>query len=182
MSFPLTQVFMDQYKVAAAEGALLELKLRLLADKTPPLQQSAGQRLQDIEAHVAKEFGASLTEADKSTLEVSRQLRNKILHCDFSVAREKLKMLGVASQDGGVRKINVTNLSGTQVAAKLTAARANVPGTFEAVATLDTKNHGNVYGWLLEMGNSGDFVHSAQVFKTAAAIVDRLIGINGGIS
>jgi hypothetical protein len=42
-------MFLEQYKTAAAEGAVVELKLRLLAGKIPALQQYTHQkRLEDI--------------------------------------------------------------------------------------------------------------------------------------
>ena len=81
--------------MAAADGAVIELKLRLLADKTPGLQEYAHvQKLEDIEAEVARHFGSSLSEADKKTLSLCRQLRNKVLHCNFRAARDKLEELG----------------------------------------------------------------------------------------
>jgi len=175
VAFPLTQIFTDQYRTAAAEGAIVELKLRLLVDKLPALQKYAHQqKLEDIEEAVAKHFGAALSDEDKERLWVCRQLRNKILHCNFSVARAKLEELGVATHGGSVKKLEIAGLSGVQIAAKLKAAKANVPGEFELVANTKTKEAGSVFGWLLEMGNAGDFLHAADAFRAAAIIVDRL--------
>jgi len=50
---------------------------------------------------------------------------------------------------------------------------ASVPGTFDYVA--DARNGaGSVFGWLLEVGQAGDFNQAAGAFVRAAAIVDRL--------
>ena len=179
MAFPLTQIFMNQYKVAAGEGALVELKLRLLADKVPALQKFAHQqRLQDVEAAIVECYGTFLLEADKGTLKTCCQLRNKILHCDFSAAREKLEALGFKPRSGGVRRVDVAGLSGPQIRDKLAAAFANIPGTSEPVAEGMTKAPHSIYGWLLEMGNGGDFQLGANAFRAATAIVDKLIDIN----
>lgn len=181
MAFPLTHIFVEQYKAAAAEGAVVELQLRLLADKIPALQQFAHEQiLKNVEAAIAKHFGAALSDTEKETLRLCRELRNKILHCDFRVARNKLEELGGKSQHGGVKEIAVHGLTGAQVAEKLTSAKADVEGTFQYVADTKTTDPGNVFGWLLEMGNAGDFQQAANAFKGAAAIVDRLLTANTG--
>lgn len=181
MAFPLTQPLMNCYKIAAGEGAIVELKLRLLADKIPALQQFAHQqRLQDVETAIAQHFGTVLSAEDMSTLKVCRQLRNKLLHCDFNVAREKLEKLGARPRSGGVRKVDVSGLSGRQMREKLVAAFANSPGTSEIVADIETQKPGSIFGWLLEMGNGGDFQLAENAFIAAAAIVDRLISIDVG--
>jgi hypothetical protein len=33
---------------------------------------------------------------------------------------------------------------------------------------------GSVYGWLIEVGQAGDFIQAVDAFKRSAAIVDRL--------
>src|SRR5579863_749867 len=97
-------MFLEPFKTAAAEGAVVELKLRLLAGKIPALQKYAHQKhLEDIEADLAKHFDGSLSAGDKETLRLCRQLRNKVLHSDFCAARGKLNELGVATPSGDVR-------------------------------------------------------------------------------
>lgn len=48
--------FIDQYRVAAGEGAVLELKLRLFANKVPTLQAYAGEKLEDVEGQIIDLF------------------------------------------------------------------------------------------------------------------------------
>ena len=44
------EIFERQFKAAAAEGAVYELHMRLLADKVPELRPSAyGERLENVE-------------------------------------------------------------------------------------------------------------------------------------
>jgi hypothetical protein len=112
----LREIFEHQYKAAAAEGAIYELRMRLLADKVPELQQSAyGERLKDVEKLVVVDFAGALSDADKSVFERCRQLRNKLLHCDFHAARQKLEELGTHPESAGVRKADI---SGPDMAAK----------------------------------------------------------------
>lgn len=173
-----SDIFIEQYKAAAAEGAVIELKLRLLADKVPGLQKWArAKKLEDIEVEVVRYFDGALSEEDKKTLRFCRQLRNKILHCDFNEVRHKLKQSGRSTRSVGVRKCDVSGLSGNELVAKIHGFIAGVKGTFEYVSDA-SKNSGHIFGWLLEMGAGGDFRLATGVFKEATAIVNQLIGMD----
>lgn len=168
-------IFLDQYKVAAGEGAFVELKLRLLADKIPSLQKyTHAQKLEDIETEVAAHFRYALSEEDKKTLALCRQLRNKILHCNFSAAREKLAELGIEQQSGGVRRVDLARMSSPEILLKVKDAIAGEPGTSVPVVASPTTTAGSVFGWLIEVGNAGDLVAAANAFRGASVIVDRL--------
>jgi hypothetical protein len=173
MSVP-RQILEQQYKAAAAEGAIYELHMRLLADKVPELQQAAyGERLEDIENFIVSHFKIKLSCSDMETFQLSRQLRNKILHCDFLAVRNKLRALGADPQRADVKKIDIAGMSGVEMAAKIAAVASNTPGTFEYVA--DNKPApGAVFGWLLEVGAAGDFQRAVDCFARATEIVDRL--------
>ncbi len=56
---------------------------------------------------------------------------------------------------------------------KLAAAAAKTPGSFQYVAQTSTKD-GGMFGWLLELGKTGDFLQAISVFRRANAILDRL--------
>jgi hypothetical protein len=168
--------FLPDYKAAAAEGAVLELKLRLLADKVPALQSFAhAQRLEEIETKIAQHFGAALTEAEKKTLAQCRVLRNKILHGNFRAAREKLTELGKVTPGGGVKKVDLGGLSAPQMRTKVTQAIAGEPGSYQSVADTEAKAPGSVYGWLLEVHTAGDLRQAVDAFQQAAMIADRLV-------
>jgi hypothetical protein len=168
------EIFERQYKAAAAEGALYELHMRLLADKVPELQQSAyGERLEDVEGLIVVHFSSTLTEDEKNHLKLCRQLRNKILHCDFHAARKKLEELGANPQPGNVRRTDISGLSGREMREQIIRAMANAPGSSEYVADLGSRA-GTVFGWLLEAGGTGDFAKAAESFARGAEIVDRL--------
>jgi hypothetical protein len=168
------EIFERQYKAAAAEGALYELHMRLLADKVPELQQSAyGERLEDVEGLIAVHFSSALTEEEKTHLKLCRQLRNKILHCDFHAARKKLLELGANPQPGNDRRTDLSGLSARQMAEKITRGLSNATGSSEYVTDLGS-GAGMVFGWLLEAGGAGDFTKAADSFARGAAIIDRL--------
>lgn len=170
-----SEIFVEQYKAAAAEGAIVELKLRLLADKIPELQKYAhAQRLEDIETEVAQHFGCLVSEQDKNTLSLCRQLRNKVLHCDFRAARDKLEELGNETQHGGVKAVAVSGLSLASMVEKIRGAVAGVEGMFQYVADTSSTDPSSVFGWLLELGAAGDFRAAVDAFRNASAIVDRL--------
>lgn len=170
-----SDIFVKQYKIAAAEGAVVELKLRLLADKVPALSKYAhAQKVEDIETELAQHFGSSLSEEDKKTLALCRQLRNKVLHCNFRAARGELEKLGMETPRGDVKKVILAGLSPVPLIEKIRGAVVGVKGTFEDVADTSSTDPGSVFGWLLELGAAGDFLKASEAFRSAAAIVDRL--------
>jgi hypothetical protein len=168
------EFFENQFKRASAEGALYELRMRLLADKVPQLQLEAyDAKADNVETLIVQHFANALTDDEKDMLRRCRQLRNKILHCDFLAMRNKLKELGKKVGPGNVKRINVTGLTGKEIGEKIEDALTDRLGTFEYVA--NTKPvAGTVYGWLFELGAAGDFVLAADVFTRARAILDRL--------
>ena len=175
MKSPILAMFLEPFKAAAAEGAAVELKLRLLAGKVPSLQKYAHTKhLGDIEDDLAKHFGDALSADEKETLRLCRQLRNKVLHSDFRAARDKLKELGMETQPGGAVKIDLPNPTIAELSKKLAGVKAGTEGV--AAHTLSMEEAG-IYGWLLEAGSAGDFEKASNAFKSAAAIADRLANI-----
>ena len=171
-------MFLQAFKNAAAEGAAVELKMRLLAGKILALQKDAHRIvLGDIEAGLIEHFGAALSDEDKKTLRLCRQLRNKVLHSDFRAARDKLSELGIASSPGGVVKIGLPGVTVAEVAKKIEAAKAGAEGV--RVADTPSTDAGSVFGWFLEAGQSGDFAKASAAFKSAAEIVSRLANFEG---
>jgi len=171
--------YIEQFSAAASEGAVLELKLRLLVDKIPELQNFAhAPRLEAVENELIKHLGEALTAEEKATFTQCRQLRNKILHCNFSVARETLANMGAEPQSAGVKKVDLSGLSTGQMMAKMEGAIAGEEDTFKYVEASPTTTPGSVFGWLLEVGEAGDLMKAVGAFRAATAIVDRLAMAN----
>jgi hypothetical protein len=169
-------MFLEPFKAAAAEGAVVELKLRLLAGSIPALQAHAlKQRLEDVENPVIDRFAGSLSAQDAETLRLCRQLRNKVLHADFRAARGRLNELGIETTSSEVKKVDIPVVSVAAISEKIRGVQAGTEGMFVA-DTLSTAS-GTNYGWFLEAGTSGDFQKAAEVFKRASTIIDRLANI-----
>lgn len=172
----ISDIFTRQYKDAAGEGAVLELRLRLIAGKIPVLQEQAVKmNLENIETGIAEHFGNLISDKEKETLKLCRQLRNKVLHCDFREARNRLEKLTGEKRLGAVKKIDISGLSSASVVEKIGDVQAGCSGTFDYVADTDPSG---VYGWLLELGTAGDFCKAVDVFKAATAIIERLARID----
>lgn len=172
----LINPFLDAYKVAAGEGAAIELKMRLLANKIPALRGFAcAKNLEDVESHIVCHFAGELSEYDCQTLRLCRQLRNKLLHCDFHAARNRLNELNVPSGQGGVRQMDVSGLSGHQIEERIGAVVSGARNIARPIADASSTKDGGIYGWLLELGCADDFTKVIEAFKAAAVIVARLI-------
>ena len=156
---------LGEFKDAAGEGALVELKLRLLAGKIPILQKYAHQsQLGDIEAELVQYFHGFLSTEQTEILRLCRQLRNKVLHSDFHAARNKLNELGIPTHGGHVVTLNVAD------------------GSHRSVADTSSTGDRGVFAWFLEAGSAGDFQKAADAFKQAQAIVDRLAWLEKPVS
>lgn len=166
MKSPIMALYLEPFKTAAAEGAEVELKLRLQAGTVPFLARYAHQdRLQDIEDDLVKLFGDALSADEKETLRLCRQLRNKVLHTDFRAARDKLKELGANPTSGGVVRIELPEPTIAEATKKIAAAKEGKEGL--RISDTCSTEAGSVFGWFMEAGGAG-------AFKKAAAIVDRL--------
>ncbi|MFO0695471.1 MAG: hypothetical protein U0230_18050 [Polyangiales bacterium] len=165
--------YVQQFKVAAGEGALCELYLRLLAARTPGLEATAvDARLEDVELGIAKSYAEHLDTDDVDALKLCRQLRNKLLHCEFHVARQRLHALGAPQQTGGVVRVELGDARGIEVLEMLREATGGLAG----VVVSDSRNttEGTVMGWFLELGASGDLASAATVFRHVSALLMRL--------
>ncbi len=165
--------YVEQFKVAAGEGALCELYLRLLAARTPGLEATAvDARLEDVELGIGRSYAEHLDADDVDALKLCRQLRNKLLHCEFHVARQRLHALGAPQQTGGVVRVELGEARGIAVLEMLHEATEGRGGA--VVSDSRNTTEGTVMGWFLELGASGDLTSAASVFRRVSAIVMRL--------
>lgn len=169
------RMFLEAFKSAAAEGAVVELKLRLVAGKIPSLKEQAlEQKLQNLEDGIAEHFSQSLSGEERESLRLCRQLRNKVLHADFHAAREKLNEMGIQTTPGAVRMIHVPVM---EQGAILDQIQRGIEGTEGSLVADSTMRESGVFGWFIEAAVSGDFQKASSAFIRASAILDRLAAI-----
>lgn len=147
------------FEKAAGAGCAYELRLRMLADSTKPIQEhSMAFTLENLETPLIAHFRGTgeLSEADASTLQVCRRVRNKLLHAELHTVRKRLiEEAGAQIASAGVMSLNLTTQDVKPV-------------------TRDDTAPGNLFGWLLESANSGDFAKAEELFRKGEAIVVKL--------
>jgi hypothetical protein len=174
------KMFLNDFKSAAAEGAVVELKLRMVAGKIPTLREQAHQKqLHDIEDALVEHFSEFLSVDEKESLRLCRQLRNKVLHADFCAARGKLNELGVPTTPGEVRMIRVPI---AERGAILDQIQRGVEGTEGVLMADSSMRESGVFGWFIEAAVSKDFQKAANAFIRASEILDRLAAIEDSYS
>lgn len=169
------EIVRRQFKAAAGEAAGLELSMRMLADKVPELRSFAHlKNFEDIEVEIIKHFGDLLSDEDKITLSASRVLRNKILHCDFEAARNKLDELGLSPKRGVVRRATIfTSMSAEEMERTIRAVAEGHGG--ELVSNTPGRGPANLFGWMMELAAGNGFVLSLAAFEKADTIIMRLL-------
>jgi len=170
------EIFRLQFKAAAGEAAGLELSMRMLADKVPELRAFAHKKFEHIEDEIIKHFGDLLSDEDKKTLSDSRVLRNKILHCDFEAARNKLDELGLSPKRGLVRKAAIsTSMSAEEIQQRVRAVDEGRSG--ELVSDTPGRAPANLFAWMLELAAGNGFVLARNAFEKAGTIIERLLNV-----
>jgi hypothetical protein len=164
-----------QFKAAAGEAAEVELSMRMLADKVPELRAFAhSKRFEDIEDEIIKHFGNLLSDEDKKTLSASRVLRNKILHCDFEAARNKLDELGLSPKRDVVRRGTISpSMSAEEIQRTIHEIAEGHGG--ELVSNTPGRGPANLFGWMMELAAGNGFVLSLRAFSSAGSVIERLL-------
>jgi hypothetical protein len=171
-----TPVFGDTApRAAAGEAAGVELSMRMLADKVPELRAfTHSKKFEDIEDEIIKHFGDLLSDEDKKILSASRILRNKILHCDFEAARNKLDELRLSPKGGVVRKGTISpSMSPEEIQQTIRAIAEGHGG--ELVSNTPGRGPANLFGWMMELAAGNGFVLAHNAFNNAGAIIERLL-------
>jgi hypothetical protein len=171
-AFPMindpTEPVYDAFRVAAARGAEYELRVRLLLDRLPSLQQKAVKATAaEVAEMLMEHFASHLTEADRRTLLATIRLQDKLLHVELTGAREELSKLGYVPGPERVKKVQLPD--------PLTLAELS--GTMETGRPLSESTDtdpGNRFGWLLQCAADGSFAQATEAFRKAIGIIDRL--------
>jgi hypothetical protein len=169
------EIVRSQFKAAAGEAAGVELSMRMLADKVPALRAFAhSKNFEDIEDEIIRHFGDLLSDEDRKTLSASRVLRNKILHCDFEAARNKLDEMGLSPKRGVVRRGTISpSMSAEEIQRTIRLIAEGHGG--ELVSNTPGRGPANLFGWMMELAAGNGFVLSLNAFNNAGTIIERLL-------
>jgi hypothetical protein len=174
MSFESPAELYNTYAATAANGSLVELFIRLLADISddPQLQKYAyAGTLEDAELEIVRVYASSLSDGDADLLRQCRQLRNAVLHCNFPAVRKKLE----ADEPSPVVKTDAT-----EMVAALVAAAEGDASKYEALIAAAPKvtdlsfKKGRLIGWLIHFIGSGEFAAAHEVFTKTIRLIERL--------
>ena len=126
-------------------------------------------RLVEVEDAVLAHFARQLSDDERKLLTAARQLRNKVLHCDFSEARGRLVDLG--HQPTGIELRLVKLTPGSEITDLIRAMNED-GGTRFAVESAPARGH--LAHWHTQMAIDGSLEMAANVFRAAGAVVVRL--------
>lgn len=163
------------FKAASAEAALFELRMRLRAGAiSTTCDLEIETKLAAICNYILNYYKAALHDTDEKVLQRACNLRNKLLHCEFSVARQRLSEINPKARRGGVTMLDVDSLDGAAILNKLHQVKLGRDVGQKAVAHTKTKKLKDVFGWLLETQGAGEFDEAAHVFRDAISVLERL--------
>ena len=166
----------ESFAKAAAGAALFELRFRMLIGSLEPVaEEKLDQKLSKVCDDVANHFGMQSEDDDYRLLTNAIQVRNKLLHCDFSKQRKKLDERNPKSRDGQVIRAKVDmaqdNEDFIEFFKKLVAGE-NVGQ--ESISSTTTKKRNAVYGWLMECWQAGEFDEACETFEEAILVLESL--------
>jgi hypothetical protein len=145
--------FVEQFGYAIGRASCFELKMRLLAEKTPSLQASSfSAALTSLGKDIVSEYASALTHDERRLLETLPGIRNDLLHVELGRAQRRIKAL----MDAGIAK---------EEAQSSEMDRATDPSTTQRT----------LLGWLIEAGSSGSLRDAADLFFAGIVTVERLM-------
>ena len=148
-----TKPAFDLFEKVVGKAGLFELRGRLLAGRTSGLEgYSCCEKFYDTETQLLQYFDSKLTDSEKVILSNARKIRNKLLHCDFSPATDRIEKLIGKSLDGGVIHLNLDDYKATPVKGQ---------------------SNPSLFGSFLEFWNSGALEEAYDVFCNGLKIYNR---------
>lgn len=173
-SYPPVQIAFDLFAEVGRLAVMQELKVRLLANKTREIQDSAyAFKVSDTEDAILKYFSDKkmLTEDESKTIVATRKIRNKVLHCEFDAAVKLIEAASGKPLPGpGVKVIKIAeNATGEDILKSIFG---------DAIERKDVKDttlkEGGLFGWLLDLAQRGGFSAAIEQFKKSLEVIDRL--------
>jgi len=149
-----------KFSEAARTASLLELWMRHLAEATTGLRALAHARhLATVEDAVVTHFKNALSKSDVAVIVHARDVRNKLLHCEFWTVKALLDATGANSNMPEVTIIDL-NTGSAKPASEATAEEPRI------------------YGWLwMGAAPGGIFEQADAAFAAAICVVKRLMSV-----
>jgi hypothetical protein len=161
----------QKFKSASGEAALFELRMRMLAGGIPGTQDKAiDVKLSVVRDGILAHYAEKIRADETQLLRHACTLRNKLLHCEFSSARQKLETLDPKPRDGGIVRLDFG--SDHQ---KIFEAIAGRDVGQRPVAQTKTRTLRDVYGWLNECQGANEFDEASAVFEQANSLLENLL-------
>lgn len=147
------------YSLIAGAAAEFELRTRLLANKISHLKASAkSASLADLEKKIVLHYSTLLTDHEKTFLQKTRIIRNKLIHSDFKSLMKHIESLHQTELDRN-------RISGLVIDKETGQARV-----------LDKeKDELGIFFLLLQYASSGGFQKAYDTFKDAIDIISKCL-------
>lgn len=175
-----SDIAIEFFGEVARLAAVQELKLRLLANKTKSIEDSAHAfHVHDTLQTVIGFFKDKklLNEHDIDHLKKSQKIRNKILHCEFNVAIRHIEELvgeKVPGRSISVFKINSEG-SGGEILEIISSAIDGISSNKNSNASTMKDRDIGVFGGLLNATQTGAMTIAIEIFEKSNEIIERLI-------
>lgn len=183
MSLNPVQISFQAFGEVAKLAAIQELKLRLLANKTQVIADSAYEfHIHETSKKVVEHFKGlgKLTEIQANLLLKSQSIRNKILHCEFNAAVKKInELVGKKAAGPSVKILTVApDATGEQLLEQIFAAQEcladGLPGNVKDASELKDHEVG-IFGGLINCVQTGAMEMAFKVFEDSNALLDELM-------
>lgn len=181
----ITKSAFNAFSEVGKHAVVVELNMRLMTNKIPELKTYAhANRISETEAALLPylvEKGL-ITEIEKSHLEFSRKIRNKIFHCEFETAVRLIEELrGRPLQKGIVTGAKIDELEGNNILEKIlnfangVQVGKPVKGSFKVEES--TTVEAGIFGWLLEAHAKGALNEGVNVVGESVLVLDRVFNV-----
>jgi hypothetical protein len=154
----------ERFGRACAFAGVFEFRVRMLAERTPPLERDAlNMDLDPLRRALVGHYGSKIQPDDRELLIALPAIRNKLFHVQFSKAVGRIKRFDEELKDAGVLKADLET------------------GEVVLVPQSSTAN-GTLYGWLLESARSGAFDSGSELLRRGISVIEFLLGFYDEIS
>jgi len=181
--YPPVQIALDNFGEVARLAAIQELKIRFLANKTNAIADSAYEfSVFETNKKIIEHF-SNLGKLDSEKADLllkSQTIRNKILHCKFNEAVERIEALTGSTAPGpSIQMIKFDpNIGGEELLDTLFKAHAAIvkgePGPYKDASTLSDQELG-IFGGLMNCTQTGAMHMAIDIFKKSNAVLDELM-------